>query len=209
MRTILAVAAAAFVAQSANASIRISEWMYQGASGEFIEIVNIGAAPIDLTGWSFDDDSRVAGTVDLSSLGTLAPGQAAVITEATDADFRAAWNLAAGVKLFAENGTNLGRADEINIYNASAVLVDRLTYGDQNFAGTVRTQNKSGWNSPVGSTPWGNVTTAWVLSAVGDAQGSWTSTGGDIASPGTYVPAPGAFALAGLATLVAGRRRNR
>jgi predicted extracellular nuclease len=209
MRTILAVAAAAFVAQSADAGIRISEWMYQGANGEFIEIVNIGSTPVDLTGWSFDDDSRSAGTVDLSSLGTLAPGQAAVITEATDAAFRAAWGLSAGVKVFAENGTNLGRADEINIYDASDTLVDRLTYGDQNFAGTVRTQNKSGWNSPVGTTPWGNVTPSWVLSAPGDAQGSWTSTGGDVASPGTYVPAPGAFALAGLATFVAGRRNRR
>ncbi|HLO40072.1 MAG TPA: lamin tail domain-containing protein, partial [Phycisphaerales bacterium] len=73
MKIILAIAAAALAAQTANAGIRISEWMYAGNNGEFIEIVNIGGSSVDLTGWSFDDDSRTAGTVDLSSLGTLAP----------------------------------------------------------------------------------------------------------------------------------------
>jgi uncharacterized protein len=208
MKTVLAMAAVGAAAMSASANIRITEWMYAGANGEFVEITNIGAAPISLSGWSFDDDSRVAGTLSLASLGTLAVGESAVITEATDAAFRAAWGLSPAVKILAGNTTNLGRNDEINIYDASNLLVDRLTYGDQTFAGTIRTQNKSGWNTPVGSGPWGNVTTDWVFSAVADAQNSVTSTGGDIGSPGSYVPAPGAIAILGFAGLAMSRRRR-
>ncbi|HRJ50434.1 MAG TPA: lamin tail domain-containing protein, partial [Phycisphaerales bacterium] len=175
MKSVTALIVAGSLVSSASAGIRISEWMYQGANGEFIEIVNIGAAAVDLTGWSFDDDSRLPGSFDLSPLGILAPGEAAVITENTEAAFRAAWGLAASVKVVGNLTNNLSRNDEINIYNASDVLVDRLTYGDQNFPGTIRTQNKSGWNTPVGTTPWGNVTTDWVFSAIADAQGSWAS----------------------------------
>lgn len=203
-----AVTASALLAQAAAAEIRITEWMYQGAEGEFIEITNIGGAPIDLTGWSFDDDSRAPGTVDLSSLGVLAPGQSGVIAELDGALFRAAWGIDPAVPILGSNSVNLGRADEINIYDASATLVDRLTYGDQNFPGTIRTQNVSGWAFVSGPGPFGNVTPSWVLSTVADAQGSVASVGGDIGSPGRYVPAPGAVALAGLAGLMSARRRR-
>ncbi|MCC6425476.1 MAG: hypothetical protein IT435_01515 [Phycisphaerales bacterium] len=89
----------------------------------------------------------------------------------------------------------------------SLILVDRLTFGDQNFPGTIRTQNISGWNTPVGTTPWGNVDATWVLSTVGDAQNSYTSAHGDIGNPGTCVPAPGAALLASIGALFAGRCR--
>ena len=63
---LLALAACGVFASSAQAAtIQITEWMYQGAAekGEFIEFTNMGASAIDMTGWSFDDDSRNAGTV--------------------------------------------------------------------------------------------------------------------------------------------------
>ncbi len=50
----------------------------------------------------------------------------------------------AGVKVVGENAANLGRADEINLFDANGTLIDRLTYGDQRFAGTIRAQNRSG-----------------------------------------------------------------
>lgn len=208
MKSVAAVIVAGALVSSASAGIRISEWMYQGANGEFIELVNVGGAPIDMAGWSYDDDSRLPGTVDLSSFGVVNPGEAVVITEADESVFRAAWNLAASVKVFGGLTVNLGRNDEINIYDAAENLVDRLTYGDQNFPGTIRTQNRSGWNTPVGATPWGNVTTDWVLSSPGDGQDSWTSSGGDIGSPGTFVPTPGAVALAMIGLAGIGRRRR-
>ena len=132
----------------------------------------------------------------LDALGTLAVGQSAIVTEATDAAFRADWALDAGVAVFAGNTTNLGRADEINLFrgpDAAADLVDRLTYNDQG-TGAVkgpRTQGVAGipiTQAAVGA----NDASQWQLAAVGDGEGSWASTRGDIASPGKSRFAPAA-----------------
>ena len=60
------------------------------------------------------------------------------------------------------NTNNLGRDDEINIFNG-ATLVDRLTYGDQTFPGTIRTQGKSGVPTTCQALGANNVG-AWVFS---------------------------------------------
>src|SRR6185312_7524044 len=106
------------VASSAAAEMRITEYMYSGANGEFIEFTNVGDAPIDMTGWSFDDDSETPGTVDLSAFGTVAAGESVILTETAAADFRTAWSLCDAVKVIGGNTTNLGRDDEINLFDA-------------------------------------------------------------------------------------------
>ncbi|MET0974119.1 MAG: lamin tail domain-containing protein [Leifsonia sp.] len=186
-------------AQAADGtSVRITEWMYNpvSSSGEYIEFTNLGAAPVSLAGWSFDDDSKVPGTVPLDTLGTLAVGHSAIITESTDATFRAEWSLGADVKILSGNVTNLGRADEINLFNgpdAVANLADRLTYNDQG-TGTIkgpRTQGVAGipkTDAAIGA----NDASQWQLSTVGDSEGSWASTAGDIGSPGKSRFAPSA-----------------
>lgn len=215
MKTCTAFAAvvAAAAATPALASIRITEYMYQGAgsgsaqNAEFFEITNLASVAIDLTGWSFDDDSRAPGTVSLSSLGTLAAGESAIVTEASAAAFRTRWNLSSSIKVLGGNTTNFGRADEINIFNASNVLVDRLTYDDQTGKGP-RTNGRSA-NVLFADLGANNAALA-VLSAAGDAYGSYTSVGTDIGNPGFYysIPAPGSVALAALGGLVAARRRR-
>lgn len=208
MKSVLCVAAIAAVSGAASASmgqIRITEWSYQGGGGEFIEIANVGGSAIDLTGWSYDDDSRLAGTVDLSLFGLMQPGDVAIITDLPEVDFRAEWSLSASVKVLGDNLTNLGRNDEINIFDASSNLVDRLTYGDQNIPGTIRTNIATGITT---SANWGtNNVAAWFLSASGDAYGTYTSLNGGIGNPG-IIPTPGALALLGLGGLIAGRRRR-
>jgi hypothetical protein len=77
---------------------------------------------------------------------------------------------------------NLGRADEINLYDATSALVDRLTYDDQTISGTIRTQNKSGWVTAAGLGV--NDIHLWNLSASPDSENSTTSSGGEIGSPG-------------------------
>lgn len=84
MKRSLCVLAAASVAGSAglaSAGIRITEYMYSGNAGEFIEFTNLGDVAIDMTGWSYDDDSREPGALDLSAFGLVAPGESVVITE--------------------------------------------------------------------------------------------------------------------------------
>ncbi len=171
----------ASVALPARAEMRITEYMYSGANGEFIEFTNVGSAPVDMTGWSFDDDSEIAGTVDLSAFGTVAAGESVILTETNAADFRTAWSLCDNVKVIGGNATNLGRDDEINLFDASSQLVDRLKYGDDTLGGP-RTQNKSAWVSAAGLGA--NIIVDWTLSAVGDGETSIASAGGDIGSPG-------------------------
>ncbi|SEA49276.1 Esterase-like activity of phytase [Leifsonia sp. 21MFCrub1.1] len=181
---------------AATPDVRITEWMYSPGTtgGEFIELTNLGSTPVSLAGWSFDDDSETPGTVPLDALGTLASGESAIITESTDAAFRAEWSLGADVKILAGNTTGLGRADEINLFDgtdAVADLVDRLTYNDQGTGAAKgpRTQGKSG--VPATAAALGaNDASQWQLSAVGDAEASWASASGDIGSPGASRFAP-------------------
>jgi predicted extracellular nuclease len=180
-----------FIASAAQAEMRITEWMYNGAAsgsvGEFVEFTNVGSASINMAGWSFDDDSRNPGTVSLSAFDTVAPGESVLLTDVSVATFRSSWGLAPTVKIIGNNGTNLGRADEINLYDGSNALVDRLTFGDQTIGGP-RTNNVSG--NPILLSDLGtNNATHWVLSTTTDRYGSHTSTLGEIGNPGVYVDA--------------------
>lgn len=207
MKSTIAMIIAAGTAAIASADIRITEWLYSGAPGEYIEFTNIGAAPIDLIGWSYDDDSRAPGSFDFSGFGVVAPGESVVITEASEAAFRADWSLAASVKVIGGYTNNLGRNDEINIYDAGANLIDRLTDGDQTFAGSIRTQDISGnaFLADLGT----NNAYAWFFSAPGDLFNSTFNASGPFGNPGFYyIPAPSALALAGLGVLAVGRRRR-
>jgi len=176
------------LAGSTLPNIRITEYMYDGDDGEFIEIVNLDDEPVDLTGWSFDDDNATPGTFDLTAFGVLEPGEVAIITEAPAEAFRLAWSLPQSLKIIGDlglpNGNTLGRNDAINLYDADGKVVDQLIYGDQVFKGSIRTQNISGWSEGPGLGA--NDPYAWILSTIGDAQGSFAAGTGEIGSPGAF-----------------------
>jgi hypothetical protein len=173
---------------AAPGQVVITEWMYNSATSgkpEFVEITNVGGAPVDMSTYSFDDSSRTPGSFPLSSLGSLVPGESALIVEGTAAAFRTEWGLGAGVKIAEGNTNNLGRDDEINIFDGTT-LADRLTYGDDlaQFAGSIRTSGTSGV-APTCAALGANNVGSWVFSQVGDASGAKTSASHDVASPGT------------------------
>ncbi len=187
----------------AGAQMRITEFMYQGANGEFVEFTNIGNTAINMNGWSYSDDARTEGLVNLSPFGTVNPGESVILTETAASTFRTAWNLCNNVKVIGGYPAgNLGRADEINLYK-DTILIDRLTYNDQG-TGTVkgpRTNNTSAYTA-VGNLG-ANIASGWVLSTIGDRDSSITA-GLDKGSPGrarvnaittAYVPCPPAGTL--------------
>lgn len=200
------------IGAAASGAIRITEWQYNGT--EFVELTNLGTTPISLNGWSFDDDSRLPGTFSLSGLGTLNPGQSGIMAELTDAAFRARFPaMSSVVPVVGGNAANLGREDEINIFDETNTLVDRLTYGDQT-RGTVRTDISSGNPTSLAEALLGGgdnvIPTTWVLSTSGDAFGSFASTAGGFANPGSFslIPEPASMMLVASAGLMIGRRRR-
>jgi hypothetical protein len=172
-----------FLFSSLTAQMRITEYQYNGS--EFVEFTNTGSTIIDMNGWSFDDDSRLPGTVSLSAFGQVRAGESVILCEATATAFRTLWNLCSNIKVIGSNPANLGRADEINLFDASGTLADRLTYNDQGTAplGGPRTDVSSAWvpQSAMGN----NTHNAWVLSTLNDAEVSFAATsGGHTGSPG-------------------------
>jgi hypothetical protein len=173
---VLGVAAPANAAATGN--IKITEWAYNGI--EFFELTNMGRAAEDMTGWSYSDSTRTpapaATSTNLSAFGRVAPGESVIVSELSADAFRTAWGLPATVKVIGGNAVNLGRSDEINIYDESGAQVDRLTYNDQG-AGDVagpRTDTSSAW-VPAGSVG-ANTASTWTKSTLADAEGSWQST---------------------------------
>jgi predicted extracellular nuclease len=165
-----------------------------------------------MAGWSFDDNHRIPGVVDLSAFGTVAAGESVILTDASIANFRTSWNLSEAVKVIGGNTANLGREDEINLYNASQAVVDTLTFGDDvdPYKGTIRARYDSG-NPGSPSVVGANNVAGWVLSTVGDGYGSWKSANNDIGNPGRYTAAPEptsiVLALIGLVSFIGLRRR--
>ncbi|MBL8476991.1 MAG: lamin tail domain-containing protein [Methyloversatilis sp.] len=207
MNKLLAALLVAGFASQAQADVRITEWMYSGGSGEFIEFTNLGTSAVDFTGWSYDDDSRTPGVFSLSAFGLVGAGESVIITETEAATFRLDWRLADSVKVLGGYTNNIGRADELNLFDGAGSLVDRLTYGDNAAAGGPRTQEASGRATSAAALGANNAT-LWVLSSVGDVEGSYLSQSEAIGSPGlTSFAAPvpeadtWAMLLAGLGLL--------
>ena len=207
---------------SAQAQVRITEWMYNPANsvGEFVEFTNMGSTAVDFgtLSFSFDDSSRLAGSTSLAAFGMVQAGESVLFTEAAAAVFRTNWALSSTVKVIGGNTNNLGRSDEINLYSGTSLL-DRLTYNDQG-TGSVKGPRTAGTSGHPGSfvAIGANDATLWVLSTVGDVERSYRSLGAsaDIGSPGytsfaAAVPEPETYAmlLAGLGLMGAVARRKR
>src|SRR5262245_36585099 len=92
----ITLAACLSTGATAHAQIRITEWMYN-ETPEFVEFTNVGLSPIDMTGWSFHDNSRAPGSASLTAFGTVAPNESVIITEDVEADFRTKWGLPGSV----------------------------------------------------------------------------------------------------------------
>src|SRR5215831_17393898 len=107
------------------ALIRISEWPHVG--DELVDLTQVGAPPQDGTRWSVGDATEVRGP---GSASTLAPHMSARIGERSGELFRAAWDLSVNLAILAENAQNPGRAGEIDRYDASTALAERVTHGD-------------------------------------------------------------------------------
>jgi hypothetical protein len=187
-RVLSVIAGVAASAACCDAQVRITEFMYTGYGGEYIELTNVGQEPIDVSGWSVDDSGRHPGSFALGALGLIAPGESVVLTESSPQAFTDDWKLTPATRVLGMMrfvaGDGLGRNDEINVFDAGGILVDRITFGDQTISGSLRARYYGAWcaQPALGL----NSILAWQLAATGDIQTSWRALAGDIGSPGTY-----------------------
>jgi MYXO-CTERM domain-containing protein len=229
------------VAGIANGQVVISEVLgsTSGSDWEFIELVNLGGAPVDISGWSIElwdsDAGAQFGTLDAASPytvlagTTLAPGEAWVIgnTRAFDGDPAGnadGYNDGIGNESF--NGVDFFRTQPFGdnsienssytvvLADAGSTNVDSWFFSDggagdlPNRAGVVFVP---GFIAPLDGTflAAGAYRVGTSLSLLNFGQNdlnNGTLAGG---TPGyNQIPAPGALAIAGLAGLVASRRRR-
>ncbi len=109
-------------------SVVISEIMFHPDSGdagdEFVELLNTGAAPVDLTGWRFSDgvDFTFAG-------GTLNAGEYLVVA-ANLATFQAAYPAVTNV-VGGWSGRLSNSGETVTLVNAFDAVVDTVSYADE------------------------------------------------------------------------------
>ena len=171
---------------TAAPDVKITEFAYGGLAtgtngdGEYVEVTNVGRTPTDMTGWSYNTTTAAPGPVSLSTIGTLAPGESAIITDLTPGEFRTEWALSDSVKVVGDGSTTLNKGPKtMYLYNSANTLADSVSYA-------------SGFLSGKGVSAWVDAahlgaeagTTGWTVSTDGDSEASWTSADGAVGSPG-------------------------
>jgi hypothetical protein len=128
-------------AQSALAAIIITEVMSQSLHGggtnnaDWFEVTNNGATAVDITGWSWDDDSFQPGTATFGAITSIAAGQSIIVTGETvgaEGDWRINWALPDSIPI-----VNLGNGvpglsaagDEIYIFDAQDIEIAHVRFG--------------------------------------------------------------------------------
>jgi len=147
-------------------------------NGDWFEVTNYGSTSVDLAGFSWDDNSWNAGTVIFPSI-TVAPGEAIVVAQidaANEAAFRSTWNLGPWVQVLVnEDFTSAQPAfsangDGVALFDTSATPIEicRAEY----------TTALAGFSAEF------DTTCTYLGNASVGVRGAYSSTGGDVGSPG-------------------------
>jgi len=161
-------------------------------AADWFELTNVGAAAVDLTGWTMDDSSNAfASSVALSGVGSLAPGQSAIFVEGDAAKataFTGFWfpgGAPAGFQIGTYSGSGVGLStggDQVNVFDGAGNHLTGIAFGASTSGQTF--DNSAALGSATGPVP-----TVAALSAAG-VNGAVT-VGGETGSPGTAaVPTP-------------------
>lgn len=124
-----------------DTDIVITEIMYDPDNSlpdnnyEWVEILNTGAGPVSLNGWTLDDSNTASGGVGTFPDVTLAAGEVAIFynDNITEAEFIAAFNPAPGTVLIPVAGwrplNNTG-GDTVNLFNDQGTSIESVAYAD-------------------------------------------------------------------------------
>lgn len=221
---IFATLAALAMAGPGAAQVIISEVHPNGSSGgaayaaDWFELTNIGNAPVNISGWSMDDDSQVPGVAPLTGVTSLLPGQSAVFLNAASTQnsvFINSWfgsNPPPGFTIGNYTGSGVGLStggDQVWIFDSGNAPVTAVSFGANTTLTTF--DNAAGIGGATPPTPPG----ISQLSSIGvnGAFVSFALVAGqpEIGSPGTIgaVPEPSSLAFAGIGAAAIWRCRRK
>lgn len=200
------------VGVSAKADLVITEVMSSSAhssgtnNGDWFELTNTGPSSVDLSTFSWDDNSAAAGSAGFGGITSIAAGESVIVSQetvGTESSFLSDWGLTgSGVQVATIGNTDFqnfsSTGDEVNVYDGSSTLVASVSFSTatQGFTFEWDTSGNSLGLSVAGENG------AYV--APSDGAGG---AGVDVGSPGV-VPEPAGFVLMGIGSLLLARRRQ-
>lgn len=188
-------------------------------NSDWFEVTNVGLVTLDVSGFSWDDESAEVGIGNFGSITMIAPGESVIITEESAANVPTAWRNSWGipdtvqvsVSTSAGGFPGLGAAgDALSIFDSAGTLVDSVTFGAASGGDAGRSFAWDTAGNPLGLSVAG--VNGAFLSDTDGGDGSASGTGTDVGSPGTAVviPEPTSFlALLGISGCCVLRRRKK
>ena len=150
-------------------------------NADWFEIHNYGDSAVDMTGFSWDDESEIPGTSTFPAV-TVQPGQAIVVLDdvaANKDNFLAEWKLYAGSVTIVANDELTGSFPSLSQNGDAVFLYDA---NGAEMASGVYTAATAGFAVEF------DTTGAFLGDAVDGTNGAYTSLEGDVGSPGNLTP---------------------
>ncbi|MCR9155118.1 MAG: lamin tail domain-containing protein [Croceimicrobium sp.] len=151
--------------------------------GDWFEVRNAGMNPVNISGYSWDDNSRGAGTHTVTTM-MIPAGGSALFVDVADADvsaWEAEWKQAGQGLIILNRDSEFngfsglsGTEDEVNLYDDEGRLISFVAYG----SGDVN----AGFSLEF------DMNGSLVGSSVDGTNGAYSSVGGDVGSPGDQAP---------------------
>ncbi|MDC3346303.1 lamin tail domain-containing protein [Schleiferiaceae bacterium] len=153
-------------------------------NADWFEIHNYGDSAVDLNGYSWDDESEIAGTSTFPAV-TVQPGEAIVVLDDVAANkdaFLAEWKLYAGSVTIVANDELTGSFPSLSQNGDAVFLYDA---NGAEMASGVYSAATAGFAVEF------DTTGAFLGDAVDGTNGAYTSLEGDVGSPGNLTPNTG------------------
>lgn len=179
----------------ARAAIFITEVMSNSAhpggtsNGDWFELTNTGTLSVNISGWSWDDDSNTPGTAGFGALTMIDPGQSIVVVRETagqEAAWASDWGISGVTLVNVGAGTGVPdfsvSGDTLFVYDNTNAQVATVTFGASTEGFSFEWD---GFGNPLGLSV--NGENGAIQAASNGASGS----GVDVGSPGVaQIPEP-------------------
>lgn len=163
-------------------------------NADWFEIYNYGDSAVDLSGYSWDDESEIAGTSTFPSV-TVQAGEAIVVLDDVAANkdaFLAEWKLYAGSVTIVANDELTGSFPSLSQNGDAVFLYDA---NGAELANSIYTAATAGFAVEF------DTTGTFTGDAVDGTNGAYTSLEGDVGSPGNLTPNTGVDEAAVIANI--------